>query len=324
MMRASTPVFLHLCFVLSTAIAATAGVAAAADLRIIAPAAPGSSWDQLAHALRSALASDLREGSVEVANVPGAGGTVGLAQFLAGPSDDALLVTGLTMLDSVCLHRTPMGPVGLTPIARLSEEPFVLAVPPGSPLKSLADLRASLLDDPGKVTWAGGPAGGIDHVAVILLLQALGIEVTRGSYVSFLTSAEAATAAQEGRVSAAFLALGEITAAAATGRLRVLGTSGPGRLANIDAPTLTDAGIPLQFANWRGLLARAGLGEEARNHLIRRVTGVTGSTSWRDLMARRGWTAAILAGDPFGDFLASEQSKVCQALKAAGMIKARP
>src|SRR6266508_2594027 len=52
-------------------------------LRIIAPAAPGGGWDQTSRTAQQAMEkSGLVRRNVEVINVPGAGGTVGLARLV--------------------------------------------------------------------------------------------------------------------------------------------------------------------------------------------------------------------------------------------------
>lgn len=300
---------------------ALAAQASAGDLRIIAPAAPGSSWDQLAQALKTALADERGESQVEVVNVPGNGGTVGLSQFVAENVDDALLVTGLTMVDASFVHRVPVGLEQLTPIARLSAEPFVVAVPVASPYKNLDELRKAAIEDPGKVTWAGGPAGGIDHVAAVLFMRAIDADGSRLVYVPFLTSAEASVAAAESRVSAVFLSSGEIAAEVKAGRIRVLGIASLSRIAGLEGPTLAQSGIALLLTNWRGVLARPGLPPERRAHLVNRVAGLAASPRWRDLLERKGWQDAFLPPEPFALFLASELARVQSALKETAVVK---
>ena len=72
----------------------------AADYTIMAPAAPGGGWDQTARAMQEALQEDGISGNVQVTNVPGAGGTIGLAQFVNQASGDpeALIVGGYVMV----------------------------------------------------------------------------------------------------------------------------------------------------------------------------------------------------------------------------------
>lgn len=68
-----------------TAVLATAAFAAPAELTIMAPAAPGGGWDQTARSMQSALQEAAIIPNVQVVNVPGAGGTIGLAQFSSTP-----------------------------------------------------------------------------------------------------------------------------------------------------------------------------------------------------------------------------------------------
>jgi putative tricarboxylic transport membrane protein len=296
----------------------------AADLQVVAPSPPGSGWDELAQAARAALTSDADSPSVEIVHVPGGSGTVGLARFLSDAPSDALLVSGLTMLEATLVQRTPVGLDRLTPIARLSSEYFALVVPAASPVTSVRDLTTAMLADPGKVAWAGGPARGLDHLAAVLFSQALAIDPIRLNYVSFLTSADAVIAIGQERVTAAILPIGEIEAEARAGRVRVLAVTSPARGEGSDVPTLVELGVPLELANWRGVLAKPQIGSEQRERLTRLVAKVAASQPWRAALARRGWQSSYLEADEFGLFIRREQARLKEALKAAGLLKPEP
>jgi putative tricarboxylic transport membrane protein len=246
---------------------------------------------------------------------------LGLTQFLSTEAETDLLVTGVTMLDASLLGRSSPAFERLTPIARLSSDYFGVVVPAGSPLRSLHDLGAALSGDPAKLTWAGGPSGGVDHVATILLAAAAGVPVSRLNYVPFLTSAEAAVAAADEKVGAAILALSEVQETIATGRLRLLGVSAPERLPNFDAPALTEAGIPLDFANWRGIAAKPGLSREQQLRLAALVYAALESPSWQQLVESRKWRSAFLGPEPFQAFVRQEHRRLKEALKSAGLLK---
>jgi putative tricarboxylic transport membrane protein len=68
-------------FLTSIFAAAIALPAFAADYTIMAPAAPGGGWDQTARSLQTVMQKEGISSNVQVMNVPGAGGTIGLAQF---------------------------------------------------------------------------------------------------------------------------------------------------------------------------------------------------------------------------------------------------
>ncbi|MDB5513028.1 MAG: C4-dicarboxylate transporter substrate-binding protein [Enterovirga sp.] len=295
--------------------------AMAAEIKIIAPSAPGSGWDQLAKALALGLTEPMGPLGVEVVNVPGGGGTVGLAHFLASGQDGEMLVTGLTMITAGVMNRAPVEVDRLTPVARLAAEPFAIAVPAASPLKSLADLRAAIHADTGKLSWAGGPFGGIDHLAAMLLARGLDIEPGRLNYVPFLTSAEAASAVADEKVSAAVTALGELQGDLSAGRVRLLGTSASERIEGIDAPTFRDSGIKLELMNWRGVVGRPGLDRAAQVRLALAVQDAIRSPAWLQMLDRKKWRSAYLGPDEFGAFMRDEQVRVKEALKAAGLLK---
>ena len=72
--------------------AAVAGFASAAlaqsELKIMAPAAPGGGWDQTARSMQQALTQAGLVRSVQVTNVPGAGGSIGIAQLVNNSKGD--------------------------------------------------------------------------------------------------------------------------------------------------------------------------------------------------------------------------------------------
>ena len=60
---------------------AGSGADARAKLTLIAPAAAGGGWDLVARESQQALRADQIVNNVQVVNIPGAGGTIGLGQL---------------------------------------------------------------------------------------------------------------------------------------------------------------------------------------------------------------------------------------------------
>ena len=89
-------------------------------LTIIAPAAPGGGWDQLAREMQREIERQALTATVQVENVPGAAGTIGLAQLINGRRGDggALLVNGLVMLGAILWNQSPVSITQVTPIAQ--------------------------------------------------------------------------------------------------------------------------------------------------------------------------------------------------------------
>jgi putative tricarboxylic transport membrane protein len=147
-------------------------------LLIIAPAAPGGGWDQTARAMQHALEREGLVRVVEVQNVAGAAGTIGLAQFVDSHRGNgrALLVSGLVMLGAIVWNDSPVSIEQVTPIARLTGEYEVVAVAAASPHRDMRSVADALRARPGGVSWGGGSAGGTDHILAGLIGAAAGID----------------------------------------------------------------------------------------------------------------------------------------------------
>ena len=92
---------------------------------------------------------------------------------------DALMVGGMVMVGALIANKSPVSMRELTPIARLTGEFEVIVVNAASPLKSMKDLVDAFKADPGKVSWAGGSAGGTDHILAGMIAKSLGVEAKR-------------------------------------------------------------------------------------------------------------------------------------------------
>ena len=119
------------------------------------------------------------------------------------------------------------------------------------------------------------------------------------------------------------MALSELTAEVAAGRLRILGVSSSERLEGVDAPTLAEAGIPLEFANWRGVAGRPGLPADQQLRLAALVQAATLSSSWQTTLNTRKWNSTFLGPEAFQAFVRQEHQRVKEALHGAGLLKRR-
>ena len=287
------------------------------SLVITAPAAPGGGWDQTARAMQRVLAEIEPGVSVQVDNVPGAAGTIGLSRFIQSErgNPDALLVTGLVMVSGVILNGSPVSLADTTPVARLTGEYEVIVVPASSPVRSLADLIDTFKTDPGSVSWGGGSAGGTDDLLVRLLAEQIGLPASRVNYIAFSGGGAALAAVLGGQLSAAVSGYAEFAGQIAAGQLRVLAVSSASRVSGIDAPTLRESGIALDLANWRAVVAPPGLSDAEEEALTARVTRLATSPQWRQTLAQNGWDDQLLTGPGLRQFLLSEQSRIEDVLR---------
>src|SRR5919206_4535209 len=309
------------------AIAALAGLTTSAlaqtELKILAPAARGGGWDQTARSMQQALIQSGAAKSVQVTNIPGAGGTIGIAQFVNQAKGDGnqLMVNGFVMVGAILTNKSPVSLDQVTPIARLTGEYLVIVVPANSQIKSAKDLADLLKKEPGKVTWAGGSAGGVDHIAVGLFAKAVGADPTKINYIPFSGGGEAIAAIMGGKVTAGVSGYGEFEEQIKTRKLLMLAVTSPSRVEGIDAPTLKEQGIDLDIANWRSVMGAPGITPAQRDALIKVIDTMVKSDAWKEVLKQKGWDDAYLPGDEFGAFLKQEQTRVADVLKTIGLVK---
>ena len=302
-------------------------------LEIIAPAAPGGGWDTTAREMQRVLQEEGIVPTVEVANVEGAGGTIGLAQLVNDErgNDHQLMMMGLVMVGAIATNASAVTLADTTPIARLTAEFEVIVVPADSPYQTLDDLLAAFREDPTAISWGGGSAGGTDHILVGLIAQAVGVDPTQINYIPYSGGGEALAAILGGQVSAGVSGVGEWLAQIESGELRALAVSGAaggdgatpvaGETAVGDvAPTLREQGVDVELANWRGLVAPPELSPEGQACLVAIVEQMQASAGWQETLARYGWQDYFLAGDEFGAFLAEERERVEGILAELGLV----
>jgi putative tricarboxylic transport membrane protein len=293
------------------------------DLKIMAPAAPGGGWDQTARAMQQTLIAEKLVKSAQVTNVAGAGGSVGLAQLINSAKGDGnqLMVNGFVMMGALLTNKSAVSLDQATPIARLTQEVQVVVVPANSPIKDAKDLAAAVKADPAKVTWAGGSAGGVDHITAALFAKAAGADATKVNYIPFSGGGESLAAILGGKVTAGISGYGEYEGQIKSGKMRVIGITAEKRIAGIDAPTFKEQGFDLVIANWRSVMAPPGLSPEQTKTLIDLTDKMIKSTAWKEVLKQKGWDDAYLPGDAFAKFLKTEQARVTDILKSVGLVK---
>ena len=308
-------------------------------VQIMAPAAPGGGWDTTAREVQLVLDGGVIEQGVEVFNVEGAGGTIGLAQLASDNGGDphTLMMMGLVMIGAIQANQSETTLEDVTPIARLTAEYEVIVVPADSEYQSLADLIAAFQADPGAIAWGGGSAGGTDHILVGLIAQAVGVDPTQINYLPYSGGGEALAAILAGDVAAGVSGVGEWQDQIASGELRALaisagpatvdGTPSAGPAASppagaVVAPTLQEQGVDVVLANWRGLMAGPDLDDAQRACVVDMIQRMHDSEAWTQTLAKYGWQDYFLAGEEFDTFLAEERTRVEGILQDIGITEA--
>ncbi|RKN09112.1 tripartite tricarboxylate transporter substrate binding protein [Streptomyces radicis] len=279
-------------------------------LRVMVPTAAGGGYDFTARTLAVVLRETELAPDIEVFNLTGGAGAAALSRLVHESGNERLLLQmGLGLLGGARATGAAVSVGDATPLARLIDEPEAVVVAAGSPYPAFGALVDDWLSG-GLATGVGSHVGGPDHLALMLIAEAVGLAPRALPHERFDGGGDLLAALLGGRVDFVVSGLSEYRHAIEAGELRVLAVTGPERSPGIDAPTLQEAGLDVEFTNWRGLLAPPGLATDARERLVTLLTRLHGTPEWRGARRDNGWPDAFLTGDRFARFLDEETRRV--------------
>jgi putative tricarboxylic transport membrane protein len=303
------------------AFAMTVAAHAQPAIKMMIPANPGGGWDQTGRQLAAAMQSAKLVSSVQFENKGGAGGTIGLAQFVNAAKGDpnALMIGGMVMVGGIYLNDSPVNLSMVTPVARLTGEYEAIVVPADSPHKTMADLVKAFKANPGSVSWGGGSAGGTDHILVGLIAKAVGVDPAKINYIAFKGGGEAISAIVGGHVTAGVSGIGEFAEQIKGGRMRALAVSAPKREEKIR--TLKEQRINVELANWRGIFGAPEITKQQRDALVKLVKAATDSAAWNETLEKLGWSPIFLGGDAYKKFIDDDTKRIAGIIDSLGIKK---
>jgi putative tricarboxylic transport membrane protein len=290
-------------------------------LRVMVPNSPGSGYDTTGRAWAQVLEDEGLAENIEVFNLEGAGGTVGLQRLVNEEGNAELLMQmGLGVVGAQYSNQSEATLDQTTPIAKLIEEAEAIVVPADSPFQTLDDLVTAWKANPGD-TPVGGASnpGGPDHLTPMLLAQEVGVTPTDVNYVAYDGGGELLAGILGGDVAFAATGIGEVTESATAGDVRILAVTTEDAVEGVDAPTLKDAGVDLVFTNWRGIVAAPGISEEETQRFVDAITEMHDSDAWQKVLEDQGWTDAFQTGDEFSGFMQEESDRVESVLTELGL-----
>ncbi|MGO4596701.1 Bug family tripartite tricarboxylate transporter substrate binding protein [Terrabacter sp. 2RAF25] len=302
----------------------TTGAAAgpASSLQIMVPNSPGGGYDTTARTVAQVLENQKITSSIQVFNLPGAGGTVGLQRVVNEKGNGKLAMQmGLGVVGAAYTQKSKATLNDTTPIAKLIEEAGAIVVSKDSPYKDVKSLVDAWKKDPSKINVGGGSSpGGPDHLLPMQLAKAVGIDPTKVSYISYDGGGELLPAVLGNKIAFGASGFGEFLEQVKSGSVRVLAVTSDKRIdALADVPTLKESGVDFTFTNWRGIVAPPEISAGDKQVWIDALTKMHGSPAWKAELEKRGWTDAFETGDQFATFLKAQDTAVADILKGLGL-----
>lgn len=277
------------------------------NLRIYIPAGEGGGWDQTGRALGSAMSSAGLVQQVSYENKGGKGGLLGLSDFVERYNHDpsALLIGGMVMVGAIAMHKPPVDLRQVHPLARLTADYLVLAVAPNSPYQTMSQLTDVLRRRSASVVFVGGSAGGVDHMLAGMLVRQLRLDPAQLQYLPSASGKEALDLLTEGKAQIGISGYSEFKSAITSGRIKALAVSS--RKSRNGIASLTEQGLPVELANWRGVFCPSGI-DPQRQALLQELVKLSAETEvWKTTLQTNNWSASIALGKDFTDALGIEQ-----------------
>ncbi|HEY9449976.1 MAG TPA: tripartite tricarboxylate transporter substrate-binding protein [Gemmatimonadaceae bacterium] len=292
------------------------------------PAYPGGGWDLACRMAAGALGS-LREGGdpMQVVNIAGDGGGVAFAKVVEtdrGNERVIVVASPSTLLGLAQERYGPRTERDVRWIAATSAEPSVIAVASDAPWHDLHEFVDYWLAHPDSTIIGGGsPIGGQDHMKMLLLARATGLDVRRVRYRTLNGAPEIVPLLQSGTVQVYPGDVSKVQPYVARGELRVLAVLGEHRMTGLlaNVPTAREQGYDLAFVIWRGFYAPPGISDSAYEHWVDRLHGMSESPAFAAELERNGLTPFYLGGEDFEKFVMEETANYRRVSRSIGLIQ---
>ncbi|MCG2594418.1 tripartite tricarboxylate transporter substrate binding protein [Ramlibacter sp. XY19] len=278
-------------------------------VKITVAFAPGGGSDLIARLLASKLGDKLGQ-PVIVENRPGAGGMLGADAVLKQPADGYnLLLAAASYTVNPSVYKQPFDAIkDMTPIAQLARGPFVVAVNPNVPVKTVQELVEFAKKNPGKLSYASAGSGSIVHMVTEYFLDVTGAQIT---HIPYKGTSPALTDTVGGQTQLIFGTVGSTLPFVKAGKLRAIAVTTPARLPALpDVPTVAESGYPAyQVTNWHGIIAPKGLPRDIQLKLNKAIQEAMFDPKMETTLGDDGLVPAKGTPEDFGTLMASEVAR---------------
>ena len=290
-------------------------------LRLVVPFAPGAGSDISGRVVAEALGQKLRQ-PIIVENRPGAGSAIGVGQVARARADGYTLLwsasDGLSIAAAVKPALPYAVPDDFAYIARVAGFPFILAVSPQLPVRTLGELIEHARARPGQLRYGTAGVGSGPHMATELFARRAGISV---EHVPFGGIAPALNAMLAGDVQLSFGAPPAIKPFHEGGRLRVIAVAGDQRHPLFpEVPTTAEGGLQgVEMSIWWGLVAPAATPEPVLARLRAAAAEMNADPAFLARLRQLGFDPMPLEGEAFRSFVVEDLARWRETAAAASI-----
>lgn len=285
---------------------------------IVVPWEAGGGSDLVVRALAKPLEKELGK-PVIISNKPGGSGTVGTSRVAHAKPDGYTI--GL-INDTGLIHQHYYGVLDykrddLDPLALILRAPVFLVVNSHSPIKNLADFVNAAKEKEGMLTLGTAAMGGGTHMAIAPFFEKAGIRVRP---VAFNGGGSVVKAVAGNHIDSAVVHPSEVSGHVRAGNVRILGVLEDKRLKGYeDVPTFREQGYDVTGDVWRAFLAPRSTPAHVRQVLVNSLAAATRDQGYLNAVTRLGDTPVWMGPEEFAKFMAEENERVLESLKAQNL-----
>ena len=300
------------------------------NVEFIIPAGTGGGADQMARAVQGIVAKHgLMKQSILPINKAGGAGAEGFLDVKGAAGDPHKIIITLSNLFTTPLATgVPFNWRDLTPVQMLALDNFVLWVNASTPYKTPKDyIEAAKSAGAGKMKMGGTGAKQEDQIITAAIEQRTGAKFT---YIPFKGGGAVATQLVGGHVDSTVNNPIEAVAQWRAGALRPLCVFDQKRLPYkekvtatmswADIPVCKDSGLDVDYLMLRGIFMAPGVKPEHVNYYLGLFKKVMATPEWKKLMEEGAFNTTALEGKEYADWVAREEARHVQLMKAAGFI----
>jgi tripartite-type tricarboxylate transporter receptor subunit TctC len=288
-------------------------------IRWIVPFPPGGGADATARTISQKVQQNTGK-QIVVDYRAGAGGNIGTEFVARAPADGyTLLQTTNGHTIQPHLRKLAWDPVkDFAPITLVASYPLLIAVHPSVPAASLSELVEYAKKNPGKLSYGSSGPGGPLHIGAEIFKRTAGVDIL---HVPYKGNAPMTLAVISGEVSMVFDSMTGPLPNIRAGKLRALGYMGEKRSPQLpDVPTATEAGVPVVYAAWNGMLAPAGTPPEAIAWLHREIVRAVQSSPVTERLTALGYEPKVnKTPGEFAALISSDLERFGKVIKEVGI-----
>jgi len=290
-------------------------------IRVIVPFPAGGGVDYIGRLVGKGMADRLGQ-QVVIDNRAGANGIVGLQALVAAAPDGYTIAAasgGPLVINPHIYRKLPFDSMrDLTPIANMTNFPYLLVAHPSLPVKSAKELIALARARPGEIAYSSPGTGNGQHLATALFVHMAKINVL---HIPYKGNAPSVVAVVSGEAQFTFSSIPSMLPHVRSGRVRALGVGNAQRVASLpEVPTVAESGLPgFEAYGWAGMVGPGNMPRELVQRINREIVEVLRQKDMAERMVSEGAIPTPSTPEEFAAYMKAEYTKWGAVVKLAGI-----